>query len=217
MPDPVVPPPAAPATPAAPIIDVAAIAAAVVAALPKPAAPPVPAPAPQTPATPIAPTDAERLAVLEKRDRDNIEKTIQATRSGAIDAALKGAEKDFNATQIEALRAIFETKHGKNVVVEGDKVFYNSPETGKIEVGVQLAKFLASDTALALKPPPTLPGGPGLSPSNNQPAAQPAAHPWAEKTFKEVSALAQTDPKSFRELTSKHPEAWAKILGGAGG
>lgn len=210
MPDPVVPPPAAPVTPAAPVIDYGAIAAAVVAALPKPAAPVTPPPAPDKPVTPQS--DKERLEFLEKRDRENTEHAIATARNGAIDAALAPAKKDFSEAQLSALRAVLERDHGKNIVVEGDKTFYNSPQTGKIEIGKYIADtFLKSDVALALKPAPTLPGGAPTQPGQ---AAAPGTpdHKWATKTFTEVRKLCADDPDAYDDMRKNHPKAFAAML-----
>ncbi len=127
--------------------------------------PATPAPAAAAPAAASAPavpqTDAQRLEFLEKKDKDRADAEVTTKRNSAIDAALSGdAVKDFSKPQVEALRAVLEQRFGKNIVVEDGKAIFNSPETGKIDVTTFITgTFLKSDVALALKPPPSLPGG----------------------------------------------------------
>ena len=164
-----------------------------------------------TTATPVQ-TDSERLAFLERQNADNTAKEVNRVRSIAIDGALETAKKDYSAPQLEALKTVFEKQFGAGIVVEGDKAFYNSPETGKIDVSAQFATFLKGPIAMSLKPAPVLPGGAALDPTTGLPAA-PAVqgHEWAGKTFAEVKLLKASNPQKFNDLVTK-PENRATFI-----
>ena len=162
---------------------------------------------------PVEPKNKDRITALENQLATEKTQRAAEKRQSALDSSI-GSIKDLDATGQTLLRGHIVATYGENIKVEGNDVFVETPQLGKVTLAKVVADVASSEIGQKLIAPPKLPAGDGLKGTSGGTVTTPDTkdpHGLAGKTYAEVRQFAQTNPTAFGAFVTQNPEAWAKV------